>query len=160
MAKETGKNSGKSLGWHFCCFPFLFMIINNAANILTHCIFVDFCECLFRTHLCKWNACILSRIWLFVTPWTVAHQTPLSMGFSRQDYWSGLPFPSPISGMARSKCMHLNFWYRHILSKGLYPVHILINSTWKIWFWDKLFNRVSKPSSELFQLKKKSPGLR
>ena len=31
----------------------------------------------------------------FVVPWTVAHQAPLSMGFSRQEYWSGLPFPSP-----------------------------------------------------------------
>ena len=31
----------------------------------------------------------------FATPWTVAHQAPLSMGFSRQEYWSGLPFPSP-----------------------------------------------------------------
>ena len=31
----------------------------------------------------------------FVIPWTVAHQTPLSMGFPRQYYWSGLPFPSP-----------------------------------------------------------------
>ena len=31
----------------------------------------------------------------FVTPWTVAHQAPLSMGFSRQEYWSGWPFPSP-----------------------------------------------------------------
>ena len=30
-----------------------------------------------------------------VTPWTVAHQAPLSMGFSRQEYWSGWPFPSP-----------------------------------------------------------------
>ena len=30
-----------------------------------------------------------------VIPWTVAHQAPLSMGFSRQEYWSGLPFPSP-----------------------------------------------------------------
>ena len=30
-----------------------------------------------------------------VTPWTIAHQAPLSMGFSRQEYWSGLPFPSP-----------------------------------------------------------------
>ena len=37
----------------------------------------------------------LSRIGLSVTPWTVVHQTPLSMGFSRQEYWSGLPFPSP-----------------------------------------------------------------
>ena len=34
-----------------------------------------------------------SRIQLFVTPWTIARQTPLSMGFSRQEYWSGLPFP-------------------------------------------------------------------
>ena len=32
---------------------------------------------------------------LFATPQTVAHQTPLSMGFSQQEYWSGLPFPSP-----------------------------------------------------------------
>ena len=38
---------------------------------------------------------LLSRVRLFVTPWTIAHQTPLSMGFSRQEYWSGLPFPSP-----------------------------------------------------------------
>ena len=37
----------------------------------------------------------LSRVRLFVTPWTVAHQAPPSMGFSRQEYWSGLPFPSP-----------------------------------------------------------------
>ena len=32
---------------------------------------------------------------LFATPWTVAYQAPPSMGFSRQEYWSGLPFPSP-----------------------------------------------------------------
>ena len=38
---------------------------------------------------------LLSRIWLFATPWTVARQAPLSMGFSRQEYWSGLPFPPP-----------------------------------------------------------------
>ena len=37
----------------------------------------------------------LSRVRLFVTPWTVARQAPPSMGFSRQECWSGLPFPSP-----------------------------------------------------------------
>ena len=37
----------------------------------------------------------LSRVRLFVTPWTVAYQAPPSMRFSRQEYWSGLPFPSP-----------------------------------------------------------------
>ena len=37
----------------------------------------------------------LSCVWLFVTPWTEDRQAPLSMGFSREEYWSGLPFPSP-----------------------------------------------------------------
>ena len=39
----------------------------------------------------KWSHSVVSR--LFVTPWTVAHQAPQSMEFSRQEYWSGLPFP-------------------------------------------------------------------
>ena len=38
---------------------------------------------------------LLSRVWLFAIPWTVAYQAPPSMEFSRQEYWSGLPFPSP-----------------------------------------------------------------
>ena len=38
---------------------------------------------------------MLSHVRLFATPWTAAHQAPLSMGFPRQEYWSGLPFPSP-----------------------------------------------------------------
>ena len=37
----------------------------------------------------------LSRVQLFATPWAAASQAPPSMGFSRQEYWSGLPFPSP-----------------------------------------------------------------
>ena len=39
--------------------------------------------------------CVLSYIRLCATPWTVAHQAPLSMEFSRQEYWSGLPCPPP-----------------------------------------------------------------
>ena len=39
--------------------------------------------------------CVLSRVQLFATPWTVAHQAPLSIEFSRQECWSGLSFPSP-----------------------------------------------------------------
>ena len=38
---------------------------------------------------------VFSRVRLFVTPWTVAHQAPLSMEFSRQEYWSVLPLPTP-----------------------------------------------------------------
>ena len=38
---------------------------------------------------------LLSRVWLFTIPWTAAHQVPLSMEFSRQEYWNGLLFPPP-----------------------------------------------------------------
>ena len=38
---------------------------------------------------------LLSRVQLFATPWTVAYQAPPTLEFSRQEYWSGLPFPSP-----------------------------------------------------------------
>ena len=41
------------------------------------------------------SAQLLSHVQLFATLWTVASQAPLSMGFSRQEYWSALPFPSP-----------------------------------------------------------------
>ena len=41
------------------------------------------------------GAQLLSRVRLFAAPWMLAHQAPLSMGFSRREYWSGLPFPSP-----------------------------------------------------------------
>ena len=45
----------------------------------------------------KWKVKVklLSHVRLFATPWTVAYQAPLSMGFSRQEYWSGVPSPSP-----------------------------------------------------------------
>ena len=41
------------------------------------------------------QVCVLSHVRLFAVPWTVACQAPLSMGFSRQEYWSELPFPPP-----------------------------------------------------------------
>ena len=43
----------------------------------------------------------LSHVRPFVTPWTLVHQAPLSMGFSRREYWSGLPFPSPLVNVRR-----------------------------------------------------------
>ena len=46
----------------------------------------------------KWKMKVksLSRVWLLVTPWTAAYQAPPPVGFSRQQYWSGVPLPSPI----------------------------------------------------------------
>ena len=47
----------------------------------------------------KWKVKVksLSRVWLLATPWTAAHQAPPSMGFPRQEYWSGVQLPSPLS---------------------------------------------------------------
>ena len=63
------------------CFQFGTITLKSAANILHRV----FCFC-FRS---------LNCVRLFVTPWTVTHQAPLSMGFSSQEYWSQFPFPSP-----------------------------------------------------------------
>ena len=50
-----------------------------------------------------------SRVQLCATPWTAARQAPLSLGFSRQEYWSGLPFPSPVHA-----CMHGLSRFSHV----------------------------------------------
>ena len=59
---------------------------------------VTACEPLVEAHGIQFPACMLSRfsrVRFFVTPWTVAYQTPLSMGFSRQEHWRGLHCPPP-----------------------------------------------------------------
>ena len=49
----------------------------------------------------KVNVKSLSHVRLLVTPWTAAYQAPPSMGFARQEYWSGLPLPSPLLGLTK-----------------------------------------------------------
>ena len=53
----------------------------------------------------KWKVKVnsLIRVQLLATPWTAAHQTPPSMGFSRQEYWSGVPLPSPLGRLGHTK---------------------------------------------------------
>ena len=53
----------------------------------------------------KWKVKVksLSHVWLLVTPWTAAYQAPPSMGFSRQEYWNGVPLPSPSTPLVWSK---------------------------------------------------------
>ena len=59
--------------------------------IMTECILTLIKYMVFKVLVAQW----LSRVLLFVTPLTIARQAPLSVGFPRQEYWSGLPFPSP-----------------------------------------------------------------
>ena len=61
----------------------------------------------------KWKVKVksLSRVWLLATPWTADHQAPPSMGFSRQEYWSGVPLPSPIQWTTRQQSKWKNYCY-------------------------------------------------
>ena len=61
--------------------------------------------CHFLLQCVKVRVKLLSRVWLLATPWTAAYQAPPSMGFSRQEYWSGAPSPSP--------CILASIWYCH-----------------------------------------------
>ena len=69
-----------------CCFLLLHMVSKDVSIIFNH---YSFSSC------CAVCAQSLSHVQLLGTPWTVARQAPLSMGFSRQESWSGQPFPSP-----------------------------------------------------------------
>ena len=56
-----------------------------------------------------------SHVWLCATPWTAAHQAPPSLGFSRQEHWSGLPFPSPMQESEKWN------WSCSVMSDSLWP---------------------------------------
>ena len=77
-----------------------------------------------RMHLCM-PSCF-SCVWLFATPWTVARQAPLSMGFSRQEYWSGLLCPPPEDlPNPKSEAMFL-------MSPALAGVFFTTSTTWEV----------------------------
>ena len=87
----------------------------------------------------KWKVKVksLSRVQLVATPWTAAYQAPPSMGFSRQEYWSGLPLPSPLHHLAYGKLLFysiicvkfLDHFIIHIIY--LYPQEGRINLKWQ-----------------------------
>ena len=83
---------------------------------------------------CKVKGKSLSRVWLLATPWTAAHQAPPSMGFSRQQYWSGVPSPSPTVSTDLQKAVTYRTWASwmpaeldDILRAGRYQVGVPIS---------------------------------
>ena len=70
----------------------------------------------------------LSHVRLFATPWTVAHQATQPVGFSRQEYWSGMPFPSPLtSEFILNSALFVNLF--HVMSplQHFYKSKMLLN---------------------------------
>ena len=77
----------------------------------------------------KWKVKVksLSRVRLFVTPWTAAYQAPPPMGFSRQEYWSGLPLPSPGIGLKKTKSLT----EKDLLISMFIPTLFILAKIWK-----------------------------
>ena len=83
---------------------------------------------------------LLSCVQFFVTPWIIVHQAPLSMGFPRQEYWSGLPFPSPGDkpdpGMELSSpALQANSLPSEPLGKPHFTTYMCANVLWYFWKW-------------------------
>ena len=100
----------------------------------------------------QWKSKSLSPVWLFATPWTVAHQALLSMEFSRQEYWSGWPFPSagdlPNPGLLHCRWIiyHLSHQTPHkpwsLLATSSHPNHCYktphqIPPAWDTQIWER-----------------------
>ena len=91
--------------------------------------FSDICVCVLSC---------FSRVWLIVTLWTVARQAPLSVGFSRQEYWSGLPCPPPrdlpdpgMEPMSHASCTGRQVLYRWCHLGRPSDIHLLLKGTVK-----------------------------
>ena len=84
----------------------------------------------------KWKVKVkmLSQVQLLATPWTAAYQAPPSMGFSRQEYWSGVPLPPPITIWATSKAhqTHATCWL-HETIHGWKQIHVCMNEWMNKW---------------------------
>ena len=96
----------------------------------------------------KWKVKVksLSRVQLLATPWTAAHQAPLSTGFSRQEYWSGLLFPSPLGTHKVSHLSGLQVRYR--ISLNVFFPH------YSGWFHKKA--TIMKTLSHMFAMQENS----
>ena len=81
---------------------------------------------------------LLSHVWLFVTPWSAAYQAPPSMGFSRQEYWSGVPLPSPVGCIAIYNCyvFLLDWSLDHYVVSFLISCNILYFKIYFVWYED------------------------
>ena len=121
---------------------------------------------IFYVHVCMLSH--FSCVWLFVTLWTVAHQASLSMGFSKQEYWSGLPCPPPgdlpdpgIEPVfhAASASQGDSLLLSHLGSPYIFYMHIIMNYIYNIIFiistycLQKIYENIKKYSMKVLEWK-------
>ena len=84
----------------------------------------------------KWKVKVksLSHVRLFATPWTEAYQSPPSLGFSRQEYWSGVPLPSPVSITTQPQMLYILTFYNFcVIMSNISQSLIYYELHWKLW---------------------------
>ena len=96
-AREDKGTQRDSRGWWTHSLPWLWRWFHGCEPMskITKLCTLDTCNLSCVSYTLKVKVKLLSCVQLFATPWTVAYQAPPSMGFSRWEYWTGLPFPSP-----------------------------------------------------------------
>ena len=99
----------------------------------------------------KWKVKVksLSRVWLFTTPWTAAYKAPLPMGFPRQEYWSGVPLPSPrimvrvkqVNKMSQKQVKSIPKKDDQMLptEQVKWSLHLLVTGDIHWWHWQEQF---------------------
>ena len=105
----------------------------------------------------KWKG---SRsVWLLATPWTAAHQGPPSMGFVRQEYWSGVPLPSPPSAYNSKSCTQFMILCNHkagapsLTSSSAVFWWFLVPETYQTYFGSKAFAFVLPSAWKFFDIR-------
>ena len=111
-----------------CIYLILSHIVLGRIQDYIHSLCVCVCVCV-HMHAHTW---LLSHVQLFATPWAAAYQGPLSMGFSRQEYWSGLPFSAPgifLTQGSNPRLLHLLRWQANSLPLSYWgsPMYIPYN---------------------------------
>ena len=109
---------------HFIFYHSLFFKVYFDSNIAT---LLSYVNCLHKVSVLSFLPSRFSHVRLCATPWTAAYQASLSMGFSRQEHWSGLPFPSPVLSFYFQPIHAMLGWKNHKLESRL-PGEISITS--------------------------------
>ena len=97
----------------------------------------------------KWKVKVksLSHVRLFATPWTAAYQAPLPMGFSRQEYWSGVPLPSPMTWLVLGNQLSVSAVWETVQTMAKRPGLEIncLSLTWSFASYSKALNRSQNP---------------
>ena len=124
------------------CVYFCFLFYCSIVDL--QCCINHFCSAKWFSYTYMWWFSSLSRVWLFATPRTVASQAAQSMGFSRQEYWNGLPFPSQgifLTQESNPGLLNRRQILYQLSSRGS-PYTYILHSSYNVFFYIMIYHRI------------------